>query len=84
MNYPVYAYRDIKMGFGRPQPFANEMIAKRNFMIEINDENQVLRYTPSDYELYKIGTYDTDSGKFEGCVPEFICSGIDVYGVNGK
>lgn len=84
MKYPVYAYRDVKVGFGQPQLFLNEMVAKRTFQIQINDPDGQLKYNPSDYELYCIGSYETDNGQFDPCVPVFMCNGIDVYGGNAK
>ena len=85
MKYPCFAIRDIKQGFGYPRLNLNEAMMKRQFGYEINQEGSLMEYAPSDYELYKIGEYDTDNGRmYPDDVATFICNGTEVYGVNEK
>lgn len=82
MTYPVFAWRDIKQGFGFPRLSLNVETAKREFGYELNREGSLMEYAPSDYELYQIGKYDTDNGRmYPDDVSTFICNGLDVYGV---
>lgn len=83
MTYPVYAIRDIKEGFGVPRLNLNDEMMKRQFGYEINQEGTLLQYAPQDYELYRIGQYDTNNGRMlADDVSTYICNGTDVYGVN--
>lgn len=83
MVYGVYAYRDIKVGFGAPQLQLNEAVAKRRFAQDVAQEGSPLKFMPGDYELYRIGEYNTDSGELKPIYPSvFICSGISVSGGN--
>lgn len=84
MKYPVYAVRDIKAGFGAPEVSLNEGTMVRTFSQRINQEGSVLAFAPKDYSLFRIGDYDTDSGKFDPVLPEFVIEGVDVYGVNAR
>lgn len=80
MIYPAYALRDIYVGFGGPQIWQNEEVAKRDFKYKVNQEMGMMNYQPKDYSLYKIGEYNTDTGRFEPQLPELVCEGVDVVG----
>lgn len=82
MKYPVYAWRDTKVGFGALHVEANEDTAKRNFGYELNRADSIMEYAATDYELYQIAEYDTKSGHIEGLeLPLFIVNGADMIGV---
>lgn len=84
MIYPVFSIRDDKAGFGQPQVSLNEPTMIRSFGHQINQPGSILEYAPSDYSLYEIGSFNTDSGEFKPVLPRFVISGIDVYGVSAK
>lgn len=81
MKYPVFCVRDVKVGFDtRFLVEANEDAAKRGFSMAINTGGSMLNYQPSDYELYRLGDFDVESGRFIALdVPEFVVGGMDVY-----
>lgn len=81
MTYPVYCVRDVKVGFDtRFLVEMNDESAKRGFSMAINTTNSMMNYQPSDYELYRIGEFTIESGKFDALeVPEFIVGGLEVY-----
>lgn len=82
MKYPVFCIRDTKVGFDPTfMVQVNDDAAVRGFEVAINNpSNVVMNYRPSDYELYKIGEFDTDSGRFFSLdVPVFMIGGNDVY-----
>lgn len=79
MIYPVYAVRDKLAGFGAPEIALNDSMMIRSFGQRINNES-LYQYSPSDYDLYRIGTYNVDTGEFKAIMPEFIKSGLEVYG----
>lgn len=81
MKYPVYTIRDVKVGFDTQfMVQINDDAAIRAFNMAINNPGTMLAFVPSDFELYKIGEFETDNGYFEPCpVPQFMIGGVDVY-----
>lgn len=82
MKYPVYCVRDTKVGF-QPQLLVeqNDASAVRGFSYAINNEG-LMNYSPSDFELFKLGELDTEKGIFTAVIPsELVVSGSSVYGV---
>lgn len=81
MTYPVYCVRDVKVGFDtRFLIEANDDAARRGFSMAINTTTSMMNYQPSDYELYKIGDFDVESGRFEPTqIPQFLIGGAEVY-----
>lgn len=79
MKYPVYSIRDTRANnFGFPQVDINDDTAERNFGYAMNGEG-VMNFRPQDYDLYKIGEFDTLTGVFEPIgIPEFVVSGTTV------
>lgn len=75
MIYNLYVYRDrLKTDFSLPMVEVNDMVMKRNFEnLCTNDHN--VSFAPQDYDLYCVGTFDTESGLFETKMPEFIVNG---------
>lgn len=81
MKYPVYSIRDVKVGFDPTFLVqSNDDAAVRAFEVAINNPgNSVMNYRPSDFELYKIGDFEVETGQFESCpVAQFIIGGVDV------
>ena len=82
MKYPVYSYRDVKVGFMPPQCDQSDQSAIRGFSYAVNGNNGMMNFAPKDFDLFKVGEFDTDSGELIPCVPVQIASGASVYGVN--
>lgn len=82
MNYLVYSIRDKHMGFTQPLLYMKEELAIRGFANSINNApvGSDLGFAPGDFDLYKLGSFDIDSGMFECGIPEFIVSGSSVVG----
>lgn len=81
MTYPVYCVRDVKVGFDtRFLVEANDDAAKRGFSMAINTTTSMMNYQPSDYELYRLGEFNVETGHFDSLdVPAFVIGGMDVY-----
>lgn len=86
MKYPLFSVRDTRVGFNQPQTDISDKTAERNFAAAINNPNNgVMNFAPGDYDLYRIGEFDTDSGLIiSEPVPVLIVSGASVYGVDQK
>lgn len=77
-KYPIYTIRDKVKGFD-PQLLLdmNEQSAVRGFSYRINNAD-FMNFTPADYDLFYVGTFDTESGEIETELPRFIVNGASV------
>ena len=78
MKYPVFAIRDSKVGFMAPTVEQNAPAAVRNFEHAVQNSASLMNSHPGDYDLYQIGTFDSDSGEIEKQLPEHLCSASDI------
>lgn len=62
MTFGVYSIRDIKSGFLTPTVEMNDAIALRNFAHAVQNSDSILFTHFKDFALYKIGTFDSDTG----------------------
>lgn len=69
MLYNLYAIRDSKTGFMTPVCEVNEDAAIRNFYHSVAASDGILRTFSKDFDLYQIGTYDTDKGVISPVIP---------------
>lgn len=76
MKLGVYCIRDRKTGFMSPNVDMNNVSAIRNFEHACMRDDSLFYSHPEDYELYKLGEFDTDSGVITASVeqPEFLVS----------
>lgn len=72
----IYCIKDEKTTFLTPTVDQNDVSAMRNFE-HAATQMQSLMYThAADFNLYKLGSFDTDSGKIIPTdTPEFIMAG---------
>lgn len=62
MIFGVYAMRDIKTGFMTPSLDPNDDAAARNFYHAVSQSSGVLFTFASDFSLYRVGSFDSDTG----------------------
>lgn len=80
MTYSLYCIRDKYTGFMSPAVDVNDDSAKRNFAFAINNNPGVMNFSPSDYDFYRVGIFDSKTGDIRPVQPiEFICNGNEVY-----
>lgn len=85
MIYPVFAIRDIKTSFFPPQVAQSEEDAIRNFAMMVNNPSGVMGFSPKDFDLFKVATFDTEKGELVSLVPiEFIVTGSALVGVKDE
>ncbi len=75
MKYGVYCIRDLKSGWLSPTVDINDQVAVRNFAYAVQ-HNDMFSDFASDYSLYKIGEFDTDSGDITSILHEFLCDAV--------
>lgn len=79
MIYGLYAIRDKYTTFLSPALDQTNESAKRNFGFAVNN-NKEISYAAADYDFYKVGEFDSISGKVTPADPiEFICNGVEVF-----
>lgn len=76
MKYGVYSYRDNKTSFGQIWYDHNDEAAKRGFAMMMNTPSGIMGFAPADFDLFRIGTFDSDNGQL---VPDwpivYLCNG---------
>ena len=62
MKFNMYAIQDIKTGFMTPTLDQNDLAAARNFNSALMQGNGLFGTHPEDFRLFKIATFESDSG----------------------
>lgn len=77
----VYSMRDKYTGFLSPTFEVNDQVAIRAFSYALfNTPGSVLGFAPTDFDLYHLGTFDTDSGFFSSLgVPSLVITGQSAF-----
>lgn len=68
MILSVYSIRDSRTGFLNPTFELNDAVAMRNFR-HAQTQDSILKTHASDFALYRIGEFDTDTGKIDMVFP---------------
>lgn len=80
MEYPVYSIRDSRTGFMAPTLDQNDDAASRNFLFAIKNSRDVMGGFPDEFSLYRLGTFNTESGVFSPeLVPVHVTSGSSAF-----
>lgn len=77
----IYAIRDKKTGFLSPTVDQNDAAARRNFEHAMMNEQSLMFSHAEDYALYRVGSYDTDTGVIAFCEHVLILDG-NGYGMS--
>lgn len=85
MIFSVYSVRDHLTGFMTPVLEANDPVAVRNFSMacdKMKADSSVMAWRSSDFALFKIATFDSDSGLMTPIQPpELVVNGDSVGGM---
>lgn len=76
MRFTIVALRDIKANYWHPPIFVrNTMVTLRNLSDEINtpEKKEDWQRHPEDFELYELGSWDSEQGDFDIANPKQIC-----------
>lgn len=85
MIYGVYSIRDVKTGFMTPTVDQNDDSAARNFYHAVANSDGILFTYASDFALYHIGNFDSDTGIIDPAIPSvLIAEGSNALRVLGK
>lgn len=83
MIYGIYSINDHKAGFIGLNLDQNDQTASRNFAHAVMQTGTLYNTHAEDYELFKIGTFDTETGTISVLpVKELIAEGYSFKEVN--
>lgn len=63
MIYGMYSVKDLKTGYLPPTYDMNDLSAMRNFEHACMNEDSLFFTHSSDYQLFKVGTFDTETAE---------------------
>lgn len=72
MVIPIYTVQDALVGFQVITMMNNDAFAMRSFAENFSEVKN-----PSDYSLWRVGTFDTDTGIINSEVPTVVCRATD-------
>lgn len=77
----VYSMRDKHTGFLSPTFEVNDQVAIRAFSYALlNTPGSVLGFAPTDFDLYCLGSFDTDTGFISSLpVPSLVITGDSAF-----
>lgn len=64
--------------FGTPFVVHTKQEAIRSFILEVQNPESTMAKSPTDYDLFALGTYDTDTGQIKGHEPMRLMRAIEV------
>lgn len=65
MTFGIYAIRDVKVGFQSITVQPNDPVAARSFESTVINSDSILFTHAQDFALYRIGTWDSDTGRIQ-------------------
>lgn len=79
MIYGIYSICDALSGFMTPVLEQNDAVAMRNFRMACDSSkssSSLMGFRPSDFSLYQIGTFDSQTGAISPLTPlKIVCRG---------
>lgn len=73
----MYSFKDVKIGFMEPFLQKNSEVAKRTFETTLTTEKNILSSYKNDIELWKIATFNENTGEIEPDL-KYIIGGKDI------
>lgn len=79
MKQDVFSIYDHKAkAYSQPFHMVNEALAIRAFTANVNNPESAISTNPEDFTLYKLGSFDDNSGIFDSMEPQPIIKAIQV------
>lgn len=72
MKYGIYCMRDNVRGFLDPVLAESDALALRNYEFTMSRESTLYSFRPSDFSFYKLGEFDSETGKIDTIPMEVI------------
>lgn len=79
MTSVIITVKDIKTAkHGNPVTFINLAVAERSLRSEAKSKDSALAMYPQDFELYKVGEFNSDTGAIISHNPDFVANIVDI------
>lgn len=75
----LYAIKDVKSGFSDPCVQVNDAVASRSFERQVPRLSQDLGIFILDFQLWRVGQFDMDSGIIRPETPELLLDGASLF-----
>ena len=75
----LYAIKDIKSGFSDPCTQVNDAVAARSFVQQIPKLSENFGIPVTDFQLWRCGKFDIDSGMLIPDTPEVLIDGSAIF-----
>lgn len=75
----LYAIKDVKSGFSDPCTQVNDAVASRSFERQVPRLSDDLGIPTSDFQLWRVGKFDVDSGMLIPDPPEMLLDGATFF-----
>lgn len=79
MIYGLYVIRDVKSTYGALMIYESDAVAARQFESDVQRSNGVLHTHYKDFNLYCLGSYNTDNATILTDTPRLVIEGVDCY-----
>ena len=77
MRLGMYSIYDKMTGYMVPSYQQNDEQAARAFAYDLNSADMsLLKANPEDFQLERVGYFDTDTGTIEPCKPVVVCTAV--------
>lgn len=73
MIYGLYSIRDIKSTYMQVLTDHNDATAIRGFKQAVMVPDSLMAMHPTDFALYRVGTFNVDTGEIIATAPELLC-----------
>lgn len=71
--YGLYSIRDIKSTYMQVLTDHNDATAIRGFKQAVMVPDSIMALHPTDFALYRVGSFDADTGEIQSQTPELLC-----------
>ena len=81
MIVQLFAIKDVKSRFMEPYSGLNKATVQRDIMNIFkndNSKNSPIVMNPEDYQIFKVGEFDNESGLIVSTEQEFVCNVVDL------
>jgi len=74
----AYSIRDVRVeAYNRPSFVQNENVMRRSVEEALMSESHAFAFHPEDFQVFYIGEFDDQTGKFEPVAPEHVFNVVD-------
>ena len=74
----IYSIRDTFTGFGQIFLESSDPVAVRGFRFALSKKDSAMYTDPKDFDLMRLGTFDTDTGVISSIPAVSVCSAVSL------